>query len=212
MIPTRITSLYKTTTTTCIPKCTGHSLQKCWYGDCVNTLGKIPSTMMAFFFQYYVFRVSYIYVYISTLIYFLNAIEVSWENHCAWGVATNVPKPRTEEQSTLVWRWAASSAPNYTLSCRVTRGQQGITGRLVSLQGRPVSPAGTSALGAVIDKTMHGVVMKLSIDLLFHKFQANNRTPQCVSITNSVLCTQKSCINIYSLWKIIILGIAKYYK
>ena len=66
---------------------------------------------------------------------------------------------------------------------------------------RPLgSPArGISARGAV-DKTMQWVVMKLSMDLTFYKFQANNRTPQCVSITNAVLCTQRSRINIYLLW------------
>ena len=140
------------------------------------------------------------FIHICTRIYFINAIDVAWENHCAWGFAMNVPKARTKEQSRPVWRWAASSTPNYTLSCRVTRVQQGIPGHLVALQGRPVSPAGTSALGAVNDKTMHGVVMKLSMDLIFHKFQANNRTPQYVSITNTVLCTQKYRINIYLVW------------
>ena len=137
-------------------------------------------------------------IHICIWIYFLNAIEVAWENYCALGVATNVPKARTEEQSRPVWRKAASS--NYTLSCRVTRGQPGIPGRLVALQGRPVLPAGTSALGAIDDKTMHGVVMKLNMDLIFHKFQANKRTPQCVSIRNTVLCTQRYRINMYLLW------------
>ena len=92
------------------------------------------------------------------------------------------------------------STPKYTLSCSVTLGQPGITGRSVALQRGPVSPAGTSALGAVDNKTMHGVVMKLSMDLTYYKFQANDRTPQCVSITNTVLCIQKSRINIYQLW------------
>ena len=110
-------------------------------------------------------------IHIWPWIYFLDVIEVAWENHCVRGVATNVLKARTEEQSRPVWRWAASSTPNYTLSCRVTRGQPGSPCRLVALQGRPVSPAGTSALGGVDDKTMHGFVMKLSIDLIFHKFQ-----------------------------------------
>ena len=99
-----------------------------------------------------------------------------------------------------VWRWAASSTPNYTLSYSVTLGRPGIPSRSVALQGGPVSPAGTSALGAVNDKTMHGVVMKWSMDFIFHKFQANNRTPQCVSITNTALCIQRPCINIYLLW------------
>ena len=140
-------------------------------------------------------------IHICTWIYFLNAIEVVWENHWAWGVATNVPKARTEEKSRPVWHWAASSTPSYTLSCRVTRGQQGIPGHLVALQGRPVSPACTSALRAVNDKTMHGVVIKLSMDLIFHTYQANDRTPQCVSITKTVLYTQTSRINIYLLWR-----------
>ena len=34
----------------------------------------------------------------------------------------------------------------------------------------------------------------------FYKFQANNRTPQCASITNTVLCIQRSCNYIYLLW------------
>ena len=120
-------------------------------------------------------------IHICTWICFLNAIKVAWEHHRAWGVAINVPKARTVEQSMPVWRWAASSTPNYTLSCSVTLGQPSIPGCLEALQGRPVSLAGTSALGAIDDKTMHGVVMKLSMDLIFYKFQASNRTPQCVS-------------------------------
>ena len=78
------------------------------------------------------------------------------------------------------------STPNFTLSCSVTLGQPGIPGRSVALQRGPVSPAGTSALGAV--------------DFLFYKFQTNDRTPQCVCITNTVLCVQRSRINIYLLW------------
>ena len=105
------------------------------------------------------------------------------------------------------------STPKYTLSCSVTLGQPGIPGRSVMIcraQRGPVSPAGTSALGAVDDKTMHGVVMKLSMDLTFYKFQANDRTPQCVSITNTVLCIQRSRIDIYLLWTNHFLGITKY--
>ena len=140
------------------------------------------------------------HTYMYTWIYFLNAIEVAWENHCAWGVATDVPWARTEEQSRPVWRWAASSTPNYTLSCSVTLALPVIPGRSVGLQVGPVSPTGTSALGAVDDKTMHGVVMKLSMDWIFYKFQANNWTPQCVSVTNTVLGIQRYSINIYLLW------------
>ena len=141
-------------------------------------------------------------IHICTWIYFLNAIEVAWDwkNHPAWGVTTDVPWARAEEQSRPVWRWAASSTPNYTLSCSVTLGQAGIPGRSVALPGEPVSPAGTSALGAVDDKTMHRVIMKLSMNMIFYEFQANNRTPQCVSIKNTVLCTQMSRIDIYLLW------------
>ena len=134
----------------------------------VCTIGKITVTMTTFLFQYYVFCGSRMYVRQSIF----QMLSRSPEKH----------------QARPVWRWVASSSPNYTLSCSVTLVQPGSPGRLVALQGRPVSSAGTSALGAVDDKTMHWVVKKLSMDLTFYKFQANNRTPQCVSITNTVLC------------------------
>ena len=149
-------------------------------------------------------------IHICTWIYFLNAIEVAWENHCAWGVVTNVPKARTEEQSRPVLRWAASSTPElYPLMPRDT-GTAGYP-RPLGSPAREAWFAGTSALGAVDDKTMHGFVMKLSMDLIFHKFQANNRTPQCVSVVNTVLCTQSRALIFIHYGQIIILGITKYY-
>ena len=32
--------------------------------------------------------------------------------YAAWSSAANAPKARTEEQSRVVWRWAAYSTPN----------------------------------------------------------------------------------------------------
>ena len=62
--------------------------------DGVITSRKTTVTMMTFLFQHYVFCGSYIYVRET---YFLNAIELAWEKHHAWGVAINVPKARTGE-------------------------------------------------------------------------------------------------------------------
>ena len=78
--------------------------------------------------------------------------------------------------------------------------------------GGAVSPAGTSDLGAVDDKTMHGVVMKLSMDWIYYKFQANNRTPQWV-ILKILCCVFKGLALIFIYCgQIIILGITKYWK
>ena len=97
-------------------------------------------------------------IHIFTWIYFLNAIEVAWENHRAWVVATDVPRLGLRNR---LGRFGAglraSSTPNHTLSCSVTLGHPGIPSRSVALQG-PVSPVGTSALGTVDDKTVHGVL------------------------------------------------------
>ena len=120
--PLEITNLYKTTITTCIPKCTWHSPQKCWY---IVTVW-VPLEWQLSPWWSFCFSIMFLWlIHICTCIYFLNAIEVAWENQHALGVAIDVPKARTEEQSRPVWRWDASSTPKYTLGCSVTRGQPG---------------------------------------------------------------------------------------
>ena len=88
----------------------------------------------------------------------------------------------------------------------------GYLGRVAASKWRLVSQADTSGSR---NKTTFGGFMEFNRELkkmIFYYFQANNHTSQGISIKNALLCTQKSSVDIYSLWINRYLGIIEYYK